>query len=179
MKQTDEIQTSDTNADAAYAQAELNEAGSDASTAEASVNSDIPTDADGKPDFSGLAAETGFKLPVKLPDHIVRIVQGYEQEIAFMEERREQLHNEMWGAIHAEYPELPKKGCHSLDTTYAEQGVVMLRGKSCPGCDGSLDELFSDDRRGERDNGDKSPLAGLAGALVGGLLRKAASGRRS
>ena len=68
-------------------------------------------------------------LPMQVSPEIVEmLIQCKENKIA-REAVDEAEHNQLWQLVHDTYPELDAEGNFSLDSTYSNAGIVMLKAR--------------------------------------------------
>jgi len=73
------------------------------------------------------AKETTLTLPVKLPDHLVKMIIE-QRELRRKRNRKLNAMNEsIWIQIYKEYPELNEEDDHIIDTQYLDQGLALLK----------------------------------------------------
>lgn len=81
-------------------------------------------------------------LPVPVSKSIIDLMLARNEILAAHKLEQEKLHDELWAAIHAEFPSLDTNANYSIDSEYIEAGVAMLKNrKPCNHSDDMPDGL--------------------------------------
>lgn len=88
---------------------------------------------------------TADQLPIIVNNRIIEIMLRKKDMQREHEREQEKIHNELWGAVHEEYPRLEKDANYSLDTSHIAGRIVILERKDkSKKMDGLIKRLISD-----------------------------------